>query len=74
MTIFSMRSFAITAACCASIALMFSLSSIAQDSAAPSPPHSWIDTDTGHRVFQLTNERSARGLYLSNAFSPDGSR
>ena len=73
MTIFSMRSIAITAACCASIALIFSLSSIAQDSAAPSPPHSWIDTDTGHRVFQLTNERSSRGLYFNqNAFTPDG--
>lgn len=37
------------------------------------PPRSWVDKDTGHRVFRLTNEAGSSGFYFNvNAYSPDG--
>ncbi len=37
------------------------------------PPHSWIDKDTGHRVIRLTDEPGSSGFYFNvNAYSPDG--
>jgi len=39
----------------------------------PNPPKSWIDPDTGHRVFRLTDEPGSDSNYFNvNAFSPDG--
>lgn len=36
-------------------------------------PKTWIDKDTGHRVFRLTNERGSSGFYFNvNAYTPDG--
>ena len=36
-------------------------------------PTTWIDKDTGHRVFRLTNERGSSGFYFNvNAYTPDG--
>jgi oligogalacturonide lyase len=41
--------------------------------AITTPRVSWIDSDTGHRVIQLTSEKDSRGLYFNeNAFTPDG--
>ena len=42
-------------------------------SQAPTPPTSWVDKDTGHRVFRLTAEPGSSGFYFNvNAYSPDG--
>jgi oligogalacturonide lyase len=36
-------------------------------------PASWIDKDTGHRVFQLTTEPGSASLYFNeNGYTPDG--
>lgn len=36
-------------------------------------PKSWVDKDTGHRVFRLTDEPGSQSLYFNvNAYSPDG--
>jgi oligogalacturonide lyase len=54
----------------ASVALsLFILVSLAQ---AGSPPISWIDKDTGHRVIRLTDEPGSSGFYFNvNAYTPD---
>lgn len=39
------------------------------------PPTSWIDPDTGHRVFRLTREPGSASLYFNeNSYTPDGKR
>lgn len=36
-------------------------------------PKSWVDKDTGHRIFRLTNEPGSESTYFNvNPFSPDG--
>lgn len=42
--------------------------------AAPAtPPATWVDKDTGHRVWRLTPEAGSSALYFNyNAFTPDG--
>ncbi len=36
-------------------------------------PTTWVDKDTGHRVYRLTNEERSSGFYFNNnAYSPDG--
>jgi oligogalacturonide lyase len=38
----------------------------------PMPPRSWVDKDTGHRVWRLSDERNSGGFYFNiNAFTPD---
>ena len=37
------------------------------------PPKSWVDPDTGHRVFRLTDEPGSDSNYFNiNPFTPDG--
>ena len=37
------------------------------------PPKSWVDRDTGHRVFRLTDESGSESNYFNvNSYSPDG--
>ena len=37
------------------------------------PPKSWVDQDTGHRVFRLTDEPGSESNYFNvNSYSPDG--
>lgn len=49
---------------------LFAFVSLAQ---AASPPTSWIDKDTGHRVIRLTDEPGSSGFYFNvNAYTPDG--
>ena len=37
------------------------------------PPKSWVDKDTGHRIYRLTDEPGSESLYFNvNAYSPDG--
>jgi oligogalacturonide lyase len=50
--------------------LALAASSVAQ---TPAPPRTWVDRDTGHRVFRLTDEPGSSGFYFNvNAYSPDG--
>lgn len=51
-----------------------SLTGAAQASlGGPMPPKTWVDTDTGHRVWRLTNEPNSGGFYFNvNAYTPDG--
>src|SRR5215469_14126589 len=38
-------------------------------------PLSWVDPDTGHRVFRLTREPGSDSFYFNiNCFTPDGTR
>ena len=50
------------------------LVSIAQTAAGgPLPPKTWVDKDTGHRVWRLSDEPNSGGFYFNvNGFTPDG--
>jgi oligogalacturonide lyase len=38
-----------------------------------SPPRTWVDKDTGHRVYRLTDEPGSSALYFNfDAYTPDG--
>jgi oligogalacturonide lyase len=40
--------------------------------AGPEPPITWVDKDTGHRVYRLTPEAGSTGFYFNvNAYTPD---
>lgn len=44
------------------------LSALAQST----PPKTWVDKDTGHRVIRLTDEPGSSGFYFNNnAYTPD---
>jgi oligogalacturonide lyase len=54
------------------LSTIYSVSVMAQQSA---PPKEWIDPDTGHRVFRLTEEPGSASLYFhQNAYTPDGEK
>jgi oligogalacturonide lyase len=37
------------------------------------PPRTWVDKDTGHRVWRLSDEPNSGGFYFNiNAYTPDG--
>jgi oligogalacturonide lyase len=39
----------------------------------PTPPKTWVDKDTGHRVWRLSDEPNSGGFYFNiNAYTPDG--
>src|SRR5690349_18021165 len=41
--------------------------------AADAPPLTWVDKDTGHRIWRLTPEPDSASLYFNySAFTPDG--
>ncbi len=45
---------------------------IAAQTAQPAPPKTWVDKDTGHRVWRLTDEPNSGGFYFNvNAYTPD---
>jgi oligogalacturonide lyase len=46
----------------------------AQAQATPkTPPKTWVDKDTGHRVYRLTDEPGSSALYFNfDAYTPDG--
>ena len=49
------------------------LACLAQNGALP--PRSWVDKDTGHRVWRLTDEPNSGAFYFNvNAYTPDGSQ
>jgi oligogalacturonide lyase len=54
--------------------LSLSLPVFAQTPAASSaiPPKTWVDKDTGHRIYRLTDEPGSSGFYFNvNAYTPD---
>src|ERR1700749_1793438 len=39
---------------------------------AADPPRTWVDKDTGHRVWRVTDEPGSSGFYFNvNAYTPD---
>jgi oligogalacturonide lyase len=39
----------------------------------PAPPRTWVDQDTGHRVWRVSDESNSGGFYFNiNAYTPDG--
>jgi oligogalacturonide lyase len=41
-------------------------------SSGPIPPRSWVDRDTGHRIWRLSDEPNSGGFYFNvNAYTPD---
>src|SRR5665213_49940 len=53
--------------------ILLPLSGIAQAKpGAPIPPRTWVDKDTGHRVWRLSDEPNSGAFYFNiNAFTPD---
>ena len=42
---------------------------------AQMPPKTWVDKDTGHRVWRLSDEPNSGGFYFNvNAYTPDHKR
>ena len=42
---------------------------------AKTPPKTWVDAATGHRVYRLTDEPGSTGFYFNNnSYSPDGKK
>jgi len=51
---------------------LISVPILAQAPAAQVPPKSWVDKDTGHRIYRLTDEPGSSGFYFNNnAYTPD---
>ena len=39
----------------------------------PTPPKTWVDKDTGHRIYRVSDEPGSSGFYFNvNAYSKDG--
>ena len=55
--------------------ILFLLLTCAAVFAQSDPPKSWVDPDTGHRVFRLTDEPGSASLYFNqNGYTPDGKK
>ena len=55
------------------LALAATLTPLAHSQTSAAPPTTWIDKDTGHRVFRLSDEPGSSAFYFNvNAYSPDG--
>jgi len=53
--------------------LLSSLISAAQ--VASTPPKTWVDKDTGHRIWRLSDEPNSGAFYFNvNAYTPDGKK
>lgn len=53
--------------------VLLPLASLAQTKPGdPMPPRSWVDKDTGHRVWRLSDEPNSGGFYFNiNAYTSD---
>src|SRR3954470_4239906 len=53
--------------------LFFPLACAAQPTSVnPEPPKSWVDKDTGHRVWRISDEPNSGAFYFNvNAYTPD---
>ena len=55
--------------------VLLPITSIAQTKPGdPMPPRSWIDKDTGHRVWRLSDEANSGGFYFNvhTTLNPSG--
>ena len=71
---FTQRSFLMLRRLSMSLACLAFLSTIliSAQTPTPNPPKTWVDKDTGHRVWRLTNEPNSGGFYFNvNAYTPD---
>ena len=56
----------------AKLLLLLALPASLAAQTAPTPPKTWIDKDTGHRVYRITDEPGSSGFYFNNnAYTPD---
>ena len=67
-----------SSSCCAAFSLplpAFALvpaATIAAQTAQTAPPKTWVDKDTGHRVWRLSDEPNSGGFYFNvNGYTPD---
>src|ERR1700749_940881 len=55
--------------CC----MAFATAAMPQSAPSKTPPKTWIDPDTGHRVVRLTDEPGSASLYFNqNGYTADG--
>ena len=55
------------------IALPFTTQAQSNSPTKELPPKTWVDKDTGHRVWRMTDEANSGGFYFNiNAYTPDG--
>ena len=60
---------AMHAALALSLGFAFAAQALAQ---SPEPPKTWVDKDTGHRIYRVTDEPGSSGFYFNvNAYTPD---
>jgi oligogalacturonide lyase len=65
------RSHAIVAACVATLLLFPSMPKAQRP--VDVPPKTWVDADTGHRVYRISDEPNSSALYFNfDAYTPDG--
>jgi oligogalacturonide lyase len=58
------------AALATSLLLTATAAAVAQ--APATPPKTWVDKDTGHRIYRITDEPTSSGFYFNvNAYTPD---
>src|ERR1700760_1301980 len=52
-----------------SLALLLAVCAVSR---ADEPPKTWVDKDTGHRIWRLSDEANSGGFYFNiNAYTPD---
>src|SRR5580700_8834247 len=52
-----------------SLALLIALAPLLR---AEDPPKTWVDKDTGHRIWRMSDEPNSGGFYFNvNAYTPD---
>lgn len=66
------RSKAIVVSCIVAALSLFPSALRAQQPVS-TPPKTWVDADTGHRVYRVTDEPNSSSLYFNfDAYTPDG--
>jgi oligogalacturonide lyase len=54
------------------VAVFLPIAVYAAGDAKPTPPKTWVDKDTGHRVWRLSDEPNSGGFYFNvNGYTPD---
>jgi oligogalacturonide lyase len=69
------RCIPISLSCIGSIVAVLAAVSLAAQNGQTTPPKTWIDSDTGHRVVRLTDEPGSASLYFNqNAYTAGGNK
>ena len=57
---------------CTTLLAAASLAAQGPQQTGPAPPKTWVDSDTGHRVWRISDEPGSSAFYFNvNAYSPD---